>query len=459
MFARPTRLLVALGALLVLAVPAFAQTTLTLTCRCVAGGVNDAEVQWIQKFVIPNFEQQMSTQGTPVKVTLNQFGGSDEALKQQYALDLSVHKGYDVMAFDGFWIPEFASGGLLKPLETVGGSAVTNWDGWSHISQGIQDIMSYDGNRYGIANGTDVRMIFYRKDIFQKAGIANADSWQPHSWQDIIDTAQKIKAAIPNSYPLQIDAGTNMGEATTLQGYYMLILGTGERPFMNGKWVVKSQGILDTLNFYKQIYNDYQLGDQRVQLVKDGRNQSFANFRDGITSMLVESDWFYRSVTKPGSEFAVANRDQVMGWAKMPAEKPGMGIRGQDFVTASGGTGWVLNPNTAHPQLAWDLLAFMNGKPARDAFETYQPTISARDDVPVPNNDFLTTTAKTLLPLTVSRPNNDNYAKVSEQIQRMTENVVSGQMTPQQAMDAYAAAVTQIVGAANTADLMTSSSN
>jgi multiple sugar transport system substrate-binding protein len=459
MSVHPRKILLALGALVAFAVPALAQTTLTITCRCVAGGVNDAEVQWLQNYVIPNFEKAMADKGTPVKVALTQFGGTDEALKQQYALDLSVHKGYDVMAFDGFWIPEFASGGLLKPLETVAGSAVAGWDGWSHISTGIQDIMAYDGHRYGIANGTDVRMIFYRKDILQKAGVPNADAWQPTSWQDILDTAQMVKKAMPDSYPLQIDAGTNMGEATTLQGYYMLILGTGEQPFMNGKWVVKSQGILDTLNFYKKIYVDTKVGDQRVQLVKDGRNQSFANFRDGVTSMLVESDWFYRSVTKPGSEFAVANRDQVMGWAKMPAEKPGMGVRGQSFVTASGGTGWVLNPNTAHPAEAWDLLAFMNGKAARDDFEAYQPTISARDDVPVPNNPFLTNTAKTLLPLTVSRPNNDAYAKVSEQIQLMTENVVSGQMSPQQAMDAYAAAVTQIVGADNTVDLLKTASN
>lgn len=456
MFARPFRTLLAVGALLAFAVPAMAETTLTLTCRCVAGGVNDAQVQWIQKYVIPQFESTMSPKGTPVKVTLNQFGGSDAALKQQYALDLSVHRGYDVMAFDGFWIPEFASGGLLKPLDAVAGSAVTDWSGWSHISKGIQDIMAYDGKRYGIANGTDVRMIFYRKDILQKAGVPNADHWQPTSWQDIVNTAEMVKKAFPDSYPLQIDAGTNMGEATTLQGYYMLILGTGEEPYMNGKWVVKSQGILDTLNFYKKIYVDSKLGDQRVQLVKDGRNESFANFRDGKTAMLVESDWFYRSVTAPGSEFAVKDRAQVMGWAKMPAEKPGMGIRHQNFVTASGGTGWVLNPNTKHPQLAWDLLAFMNSKPARDDYEKYQPTISARNDVPVPNNPFLTDTAKTLLPLTVSRPNNVDYAKVSEQIQLMTENVVSGQMTPQQAMDAYATAVTNIVGAANTVDLLKS---
>ncbi len=453
---RPHRIALALGALLALTLPALAQTDLSITCRCVAGGVNDSGVQWLTKYVIPTFEQQMSDAGTPVNVTLTQFGGSDEALKQQYALDLSVKKGYDVMAFDGFWIPEFASGGLLQPLADVAGSDVASWDGWDHISQGIQDIMSYQGDRYGIANGTDVRMIFYRKDLLQQAGVANADAWQPSSWQDILDTARTIKDAMPDSAPLQIDAGTNMGEATTLQGYYMLLLGTGEQPFMDGKWVVKSQGILDTLNFYKTVYVDNKLGDQRAQLVKDGRNQSFANFRDGKTAMLVEGDWFYRSVTAPGSEFAVENRDQVMGWAKMPAEKPGMGVRGQDFVTASGGTGWVLNPNTAHPQEAWKLLAFMNSKPARDAFETYQPTISARDDVPVPNNPFLTETAQTLLPLTVSRPNNDNYAKVSEQIQLMTENVVSGQMSPEDAMSAYGDAVTQLVGADNTVDLTAS---
>ena len=36
--------------------------------------------------------------------------------------------------------------------------------------------MSYEGEVYGIANGTDVRMIFYRKDIFEEAGVENADS-------------------------------------------------------------------------------------------------------------------------------------------------------------------------------------------------------------------------------------------------------------------------------------------
>jgi multiple sugar transport system substrate-binding protein len=229
-----------------------------------------------------------------------------------------------------------------------------------------------------------------------------------------------------------------------MQGYWMALLGTGEQVTdENGRYIVSSQGILDTLKLYKTIYLDEKLGDQRAQLLADGRNRSFANFRNGKTAMLVEGDWFYRSVTKPGAEFEVADRDNVMTWKKMPSEKPGRGLRGQDFVTMSGGTGFVINPNTDTPQEAWELLSFMNSKEQLDAFRI-------RNDVPIPNSPFLTETAETLLPITTARPNDANYNKVSAEIQRMTERVVSGELSPEDAMAQFKTAVIGIVGAENT---------
>ncbi len=47
----------------------------------------------------------MAAEGKNVTVELVEFGGSDEELKQQYALDLGAGAGYDVFAFDGFWVP------------------------------------------------------------------------------------------------------------------------------------------------------------------------------------------------------------------------------------------------------------------------------------------------------------------------------------------------------------------
>ena len=54
-----------------------------------------------------------------------------------------------------------------------------------------------------------------------------------------------------------------------------------------------------------------------------------------------------------------------------------------------------------------------------------------------------------LLPLTTVRPMLPDYAKVSYEAQLMTERVVSGEMSPEEAMQAYADAVTEIVGEEN----------
>lgn len=424
---------------------------ISITFRGVAGGVNAQLVEWITSYVIPTFEAN----NPGVNVELIEFGGSDEQLKQQYALDLAVGGGADIMGFDGFWIPEFVEGGLLQPLNAVGGADVDAWEGWTHIPDGLESLMAFGGERYGIAQGTDFRMIHLRYDVMEAAGIENPQAWQPTSWDEVLDAARILKAADPESYPLQINAGTSMGEATTMQGYYMLLLGTGHFLLDDaGKWIVRSQGILDTLELYETIYIDEELGDPRLQLVQDGRNRSFANFRDAATAMLVEGDWFYRGPTAPGQEFEVANRDQVMGWTKMPAQAPGAGLRGQDFVTISGGTGFVLNPNSDDGELAWQLLAFMNSKEALDEAQKTQPRIRVRDDVPVPNAPFLTDTAAALGPYTTARPNQSVYAQVSYEAQLMTERVVSGEMSPTEAMDQYARAIIDLVGEENTVDLL-----
>jgi len=441
--------LLSAAAAIAFAAPASA-TELNITCRCVVGGVNSGMAEWIEQKVIPAFTEKMKAEGKDVTVKLTQFGGEDEQLTQQLALDFSTGAGPDVSGFDGFLIPSFVQGNLLKSLEEVAGPDVAKWDGWQHISDGTKALMSYQGRPYGIALGTDARMIFVRKDLFKSAGL-DADNWQPKSWEELLDAARKIKAAAPESFPLQLNAGVSMGEATTMQGYWMALLGTGEQVTdESGKYIVSSQGILDTLKLYKTIYVDEKLGDQRAQLLADGRNRTFANFRDGKTAMLVEGDWFYRSVTAPGAEFAVADRDNVMTWKKMPATAPGKGLRGQDFVTVSGGTGFVINPHTDAPQESWALLSFMNSKEQLKAFQEIQPAIRIRDDVAIPNSPFLTETATTLLPITTARPNDANYNKVSTEIQRMTESVVSGELSPEDAMAQYKAAVIAIVGEENT---------
>ncbi len=429
--------------------PAAAEpVNLSIICRCVVGGTNSATANWILDYVIPKFEDEMEAQGKDVTVELVQFGGSDEELKARYALDLKAGSGNDVMAFDGFWTPEFAEGGLIKPLETIVGSTYKDWEGWAHISEGVQQLLSYQGQAYGMPLGTDARVIWYRKDLFKQAGLP--EDWQPESWDDLLAAARTIKTALPDVIPLQLNAGTAMGEATTMQGWYMAFLGTGNNvyDFQTDKFPVSGQAFLDTLNHYKTIYVDENLGDARTQLLTDGRDRSFLSFSQGTTAMLVEGDWFWRSVIASGGSAEMEDRDELVGWAKMPAMSPGEGVNGQDFVTVSGGTGFILNPNTTNVADAWSLITFIFSKDSLDYRETLQAGISSRDDVTIPNDTVLTEIARQLLPLTVTRPADPAYSEyISPALQLMTERVVSGEMTPEQALEAFIASITENIGA------------
>jgi multiple sugar transport system substrate-binding protein len=447
--------LAVLGLVVLVGVDGLAETIkLTVTARAVRGGVNTQLVEWLEDHVFPAFVQWMKAQGKDVEVQFIQFGGSDEALKQQYALDLKVGRGADILGFDGFWIPEFDAAGLVKPLDEIVGPQVWDWDGWAYIPQGMREILGYKGKVYGLALGTDVRVIFYRRDLFEKAGIIPPGSglrWQPRSWEELLNTARYIKKVLPDVIPLQINAGTEMGEATTMQGWFMVLLGTGIHmyDFESGKWYGEHPGILEALNFYKTVYIDEKLGDARLQLISGARARTFELFRDGKIAMLVEGDWFWRSVLAPGSEWAIPNRNEVVDWAMMPAKEPGAGYRGQNFVTISGGTGFILNPNTAHPEEAWALMAFAFSREMQLEFQKIQPRIRSRTDVPVVGDPVMSEMARALLQYTTVRPMLPGYPKISYQAQLMTERVVSGQMTPEEAMAAYAEALKEIVGPEN----------
>jgi multiple sugar transport system substrate-binding protein len=413
-------------------------------------GVSGDELTWLNDYVKPTFEAMMAEEGMNVVVTPIEFVGQGEDLRQQYVLDLGVGEGADLMAFDGFWLPEFVEGGLVAPLTEVVGDAALEWDGWEATPEGLQGILGFEGELYGIPRGTDGRVLWYRTDLFEQAGLPT--DWQPTSWQEVLDAAEVINTSLDDVTAIQLDAGTAMGEATTMQGYLMALLGAGHHiyDFEDGKWIVSSPAILETLELYETIYVEQELGDARWQLVENGRDLSMEAFANGEVAMLVEGDWFWRSPLNPNvGNYGIEDRNAVVNFALMPAQAPGGGYLGQDFVTISGGTGFILNPNTESPDVAWELLTFMFSTDALAELQALQPRIRARVDVPVTGDEIMSRIASDALPFTTVRPQLPAYNQVSFEAQLMTERVVSGEMTPMEAMEAYAEAVTEIVGEDN----------
>jgi multiple sugar transport system substrate-binding protein len=418
--------------------------TLVIAANSISGGKNSESADWIKRWVIPEFEKTHQN----AKVLFQPSGVDDEQYKTRIALDLKSRTGADVIDLDGIWVGEFAQAGYIKPLTDVGGATVDSWEGWSQIPQAVQGLGVFDGKKYGLPQGTDGRVLFYNRTLFKKAGLP--DAWQPKTWQDIVAAGQRLKAAgVPT--PIQINAGTAMGEATTMQGVLPLLAGAGSEIYANGKWTGASQPLKDVLAFYQQLYTG-GLSDPKLQQEAKGRDKSFAQFAAGKIAILAESDYFWRSVIEPKAGVApMADRDTAVGYAKIPAKAPGGGIRGQDYVSMSGGAVRVLNPNSKNPKLAWDLLAFMHSAAAVKSQLSGQARISPRTDV---NNEVLTAdpmleyVAKEVLPITAYRPGLAVYPQVSTALQEATAAVVSGK-SADEAAAAYQAKLEGLVGGAD----------
>ncbi len=420
-------------------------TTLTITANAISGGKNAATADWTKNWLIPKFEEAQKAKGKSVHVLFQPNGVDDEQYKTKIALDLKSRTGADVIDLDGIWVGEFAQAGYVKPLVDTAGPEVGQWDGWSQIPEAVQGLGIFEGKKYGLPQGTDGRVLFFNKTLFAKAGLP-AD-WQPKSWQDIIDAGTALKKAGVRT-PVQINAGTAMGEATAMQGALPLLAGTGSEIFSGGKWTGASQAVKDVLGFYRQIYTT-GLGDPRLQQEAKGRDKSFQEFADGKIGILAEGDYFWRAVIEPKAGVApMPDRDKVVGYALIPAKQPGAGVRGQDFVSMSGGAVRVLNPNSKNPKLAWELLAFMHSAEATKAGLAGEARITSRTDV---NEEVLAAdpmlgfVSEKVLPITSFRPGLAVYPQVSVAFQEATADIVAGKPV-EEAAAAYERKLESLVG-------------
>ncbi|KAA2258689.1 extracellular solute-binding protein [Solihabitans fulvus] len=420
--------------------------TLTIVANSVAGGKNAAGAAWITDWVIPKFTEAEKAKGVNATVKFEANGAADEDYKTKIALDFKTGGGGDIVELDGIWLGEFAQAGQLRPLDdVVGKDTVSAWDGWSQIPDAVQALGNFQGKRYGIPIGTDGRVLYFNKKLFAQAGLPS--DWQPKSWDEVLAAGQSLKQ-LAGVTPIQLNAGTAMGEATAMQGVLPALVGTGKPIYADGKWQGATQNVKQVLDLYRRIYSG-GLGDPLLQQEAKGRDRSFAEFADNKIGILLESDYLWRSVVEPTKGVAkMADRDTAVGWALIPAMRPGGGVNNQNFVSMSGGAVRVINPNSKYPKQAWDLMQFMNSAEATRARLGGAAQITQRSDVNnqvLAGDPMLSFVARSVLPITQYRPGLADYPKVSAALQQATADVVSGK-SPDEAAAAYQQALVKAVG-------------
>ncbi|SDQ07525.1 multiple sugar transport system substrate-binding protein [Curtobacterium sp. UNCCL20] len=354
----------------------------------------------------------------------------------------------DVMYEDTFLIKADAQAGYLLPLDKY----TAKWKDWSQFYDNAKQAgEGVDGKTYGIPMGTDTRALWYNKDIFKKVGLPVP--WQPKTWDDVLAAAKTIKEKDPGVIPFNLYSGKPQGEASTMQGFEMLLYGadgSGNTLYKDKKWVTGSKQFQDSLQFVKDVYQG-GLGPTPQQALDTNVGTTIAQtwLPKGQLAIDLDGSWQSGTWLKSGTA-PWADWNKVMGQAPMPTQN------GQDpgYNSMSGGWTLAVGKNSKNPQAAFDFIStFLNQKGSLK-YDIENSQIAVRKDVAEdPTYDASNPTFKFfsgLVEHTNFRPATSDYSQVSNAIQVAMESVMTGQQTPKQAAAAYDSSVTGVVGKKNT---------
>ncbi|MFH8928315.1 ABC transporter substrate-binding protein [Streptomyces pristinaespiralis] len=372
--------------------------------------------------------------GKKVKLVPIQAPDNDYATKAQQMMR-SPKTAPDLVYEDTFRINSDIKAGYLRPLD----DKLAGWDQWDQfVDTAKAAAKAEDGKTYGVPDGTDTRGLWFNKEIFAKAGLP-AD-WQPKNWAEILDAARTVKEKVPGVVPLNVYTGKGPGEAAVMQGFEMLLYGTGEDPLYDPgarKWVTGGQGFNDALDFVGTVYKE-KLGPDVSDALDPNVGTRVATewFPEGKLAISLDGSWMGQNwINKGPKEWP--EWSEKLGQAPMPpqhGQAPGK-------VSMSGGWAWSVPAKAENPDLAFEFVKTLQTRQNATRWCVVGAQIAVRKDVAadprylrsMPGIEFFTG----LVQYTHYRPALPVYPQVSTAIGEAMEQVTTGDASAADAAKSY----------------------
>ncbi|MEU8822883.1 extracellular solute-binding protein [Streptomyces sp. NPDC048636] len=373
--------------------------------------------------------------GKTVKLIPIQAQDNDYATKVQQMMR-SPRTAPDLVYEDTFRINSDIKAGYLRPLDDY----LAKWKTWDQFVDTAKSAAeAEDGKTYGIPDGTDTRGLWFNKEIFAKAGLPA--NWAPKNWNEILETARTIKKKVPGVTPLNVYTGKAPGETSVMQGFEMLLYGTGEDPLYDPaakKWIVGGKGFEQSLSFLRTVYSEKLGPDTSDALDPNVGTTVFSEWLpEGKLAIALDGSWLGQNWLKTGGK-PWPEWSKTLGQAPMPTrngQAPGK-------VSMSGGWTWSITAKSKNPHLAWKFIQQLQTRKNAVRWDIVGAQIAVREDVAkdpeylksMPGITFFTGLVKH----THYRPALPVYPQVSSAIGEAMEAVTTGDDSPRGAAAAYA---------------------
>ena len=398
----------------------------------------------VQEHFLQKVKKEFEASHKGMTVDLQPISASEDDYYTKLQLQMRSPKtSPDLVYEDTFLINSDIDAGYLRPLD----GHLKSWADWDQFQPTAKKAaQALDGKTYGIPDGTDTRALWYNKLLFAKAGLPT--DWHPKTWDEVLSAARTIKQKVPGVTPMNVYAGTGVGEAATMQGFEMLLYGTGDTLYDTStkKWVVGTQGFKDALTFLKTLRDEKLMPSAKDALAPTWSNTVPQKMLPaGKVAIDLDGSWVSLN-WQPGGAAEWKNWDKTMATTAMPTQDGS----GDGRVSLSGGWTWAIPKNSDNSSKAWDLVKMLGDKKHQLEWDIKQVQIPVRKDVAAdpsyskanPSNAFFAS----LVPITQYRPAYSVYPRISKEIQSATESIVTGSSSPDSAAKQYDDQVKGIAG-------------
>jgi multiple sugar transport system substrate-binding protein len=360
-----------------------------------------------------------------------------DATRTQILTAMASRSPIDLISVDQIWLGEFAQGGFLSDLTDRAKSwgkekdwYQTNWDGGK-----------YNGKLYGIWAWTDIRAMWYWKDLLSKVGV-NPDSLK--TWDGYIADAKQLNNAL-KSQGIQGMHLVGASHSPDMWYPYLWMLG--------GEIVKQKSGHPSKGTYWFPAYNS-AAGIKALEFLKQQVDAGIKpqinhfwgqEFADKKFAVMLEGSWLLS--TFPHEQWN--NINQKIGMLPM-FPVPNIGNKSATMIG-----GWILGiPETSqNKDIAWELLTTMVDPQVLTPMlqkEGYLPT-----QKPIGEGPYAATLNASIpyykemismIPIGHSRPNIAEYPQIADNIKEAIDKVYYGIKDPKQALNEAAAKSAKVLG-------------
>jgi ABC-type glycerol-3-phosphate transport system substrate-binding protein len=248
-------------------------------------------------------------------------------IRQQFVQDALAGGGsFDVYIADQVWLPEFYQKGFIKDLS----GAVTDADKADFSKTAIETV-TYDGALVALPIMVHNCAMYYRTDLFEKAGIAGP----PKTWDEYRDFAKKTTDAANGIFGTMVCSKQGIEAATRLHAFYQQAGGDLLDP--DGKPTINSDAGRAALEFMVALVADKSAPEGVLELP-----DMQGKWLEGKLAMAPVWPYLYSLSKEPlGGKFAITTSPGL--------KRPGGTVYSWGFAAASG----AKNPDGAVEFIKW----------------------------------------------------------------------------------------------------------